>query len=898
MVRNGYITALADSYNDYIWYTQQQSLNCNWPTTVRHMVNYISGDSLLPYPPMTDIWRVFSVNVWLTILTAFIVMITIGSLHDKIIRKGDHMSFFRNAWIFMKASMLIGERTLGHSNWLYILWLISIMPLAYIMQNDLTAQMTNRPVKHMNNIDDLVADNRYNIYVDTLVNELANASATDTLYDRFNLARAIEWGNRIVTLHLAEPNVLALLSTLCYGPQLYAYVDQVDLIRKLPADKKQFYTLNFYDLSIDELPANVFGGLQFEQIYIQGSTALTRVHRLAFNGTDTYSTKLYIVGSPLTDTMDKDWDLFGAIHKLPVSGHQNLSEVYIIWNPRLKSIAAHAFDELPALKQLFLSNNAIQSVGGHAFAVAGNHSDDQLVQIYLDSNSLTSDSFGVGALAATIPVSGGYHINYYSNNLAVSQRRMLSTGEIQPLYVPEPGYNLFEAIRATTTLISIQIYGSNLTKVPRDAFRSHPNIVNIDMANNPIAAIEPHAFDNTTMLQYMVFSNDHLATLPADAFNVGEEKYREIEVHLEGNNLNKVNLTGATFAHINGYVNLYLYNNGFQYLNETVFTAFLLSKPHNKIYSDTDCKHKAFLFVLTALINCVVGNNSACPDTPIRPPCKYIDGGTYCDIECKGPAFITKILTDLNSRLPIGQKLFRKLYLSNTQIEELPAKAFGGIQFSEINIQELYQLRRVNIDAFDGTALSITTLFISWTPVTEVATNGSDLFAAIDMLKYLESLYLGATNVTTLPSMSVSGLRNLRYIYFNHNPLKYVDANAFNNLHSLSLLEFTESPAQRVAAYAFTIGQNTTAQALRIDFSPQPNDPFDIRSLESIGCATTLSLGKGSMKYLNRIEFETFFSANVKNTVFDVDIDCADSRNQWIVQKYPHVWKDLKCSTI
>ena len=44
---------------------------------------------------------------------------------------------------------------LGYRNYLYILWVFSIVPIIDIIQNDLTARMVNRDVLNIDKIDDI-----------------------------------------------------------------------------------------------------------------------------------------------------------------------------------------------------------------------------------------------------------------------------------------------------------------------------------------------------------------------------------------------------------------------------------------------------------------------------------------------------------------------------------------------------------------------------------------------------------------------------------------------------------------------------------------------------------------------------------------------------------------------
>ncbi|CAG2104939.1 unnamed protein product [Medioppia subpectinata] len=293
----------------------------------------------------------------------------------------------------------------------------------------------------------------------------------------------------------------------------------------------------------------------------------------------------------------------------------------------------------------------------------------------------------------------------------------------------------------------------------------------------------------------------------------------------------------------------------------------------------------------------VYGKYATCPDdVPIKSPCSYFDSPKSCDILCSGNENfdIKATLEDLSHRLPIDKKQFRRLELSNKVIEQLPANTFSGLQFSQIYINGAINLKRIHNEAFNGTASTITYVYIK-APVTETATNDSVLFGAINALKGLQTLYLVGTGVKTLPTRMLSGLTNLRSVTMHNNPLKLIYPNAFDNLPSLRAVEFYNSPIDYVSEHAFTVGCNTSAQHLAIYFRPQLIDSFDSRAFESIGCQTNIHLMSGSMKYLNRNVFEVFLNDNTLNAVFDTDIDCADSRNQWIKDKYPREWQHLDC---
>ncbi|CAG2176110.1 unnamed protein product [Oppiella nova] len=184
-----------------------------------------------------------------------------------------------------------------------------------------------------------------------------------------------------------DPGILPLYRSIeCKGDQpinLTALFQR--LSHELKADEKDYLYFMLFNKAVDVLPANVFADITFQHVELDGKN-LTKVHRLALNGTQDTLKSLENLNLPLVDG-NGDWDVFKAINlahnlsdvtllytnltKIPdnaLQSHPSLERIEILMSPSLTSIGRNAFKNLTKVE--FISIEAhVKDIGDEAFAV-------------------------------------------------------------------------------------------------------------------------------------------------------------------------------------------------------------------------------------------------------------------------------------------------------------------------------------------------------------------------------------------------------------------------------------------------------------------------------------------------------------------------------------------------
>ncbi|CAG2176829.1 unnamed protein product, partial [Oppiella nova] len=194
---------------------------------------------------------------------------------------------------------------------------------------------------------------------------------------------------------LVDPGILPFYRSIyCKGDQpinLTALFQR--LSHELKADEKDYLFFMQFNDAVDVLPANVFADITFQNVELDGKK-LTKVHRLALNGTQDTLKNLY-THSPLVDG-DGDWDVFKAINlaanlyyinlaytnltKIPdnaLQSHPSLQRIDIALSPSLTSIGSNAFKNLTKVESIRIEGY-VKDIGDEAFAVSHVSTDQPL----------------------------------------------------------------------------------------------------------------------------------------------------------------------------------------------------------------------------------------------------------------------------------------------------------------------------------------------------------------------------------------------------------------------------------------------------------------------------------------------------------------------------------------
>ena len=251
--------------------------NCTRPVYMTNLINIISFNTYQPLPPIIDIWKSLDTNVWYFIISSLFVFIIINKLRDKYqYSKHKNYSVFTYLWIYFKPLLGIHEHRVF--NYLYISWIICLIPLTEILRNKLLANLVTRPFINLHTIDDIL-DDRVDVYTDpytygqlnstgfikSLHNNTFNAKLlqlvryklkrfespdsiqdnlkyldhTDLIYDKMKYTVLVvdeilgdigyPYAARIASVHSGQSYLPALITALCYAPQ-FTFINETNIM--------------------------------------------------------------------------------------------------------------------------------------------------------------------------------------------------------------------------------------------------------------------------------------------------------------------------------------------------------------------------------------------------------------------------------------------------------------------------------------------------------------------------------------------------------------------------------------------------------------------------------------------------------------------------------------------
>ena len=112
MIKSGDLTAIDRTPMDYIWETQTNyTLNCSKPLYMSYLLNHISANVKKDLPPILDIWKGLETRVWYLIMSAFLIILLIDKMTNKILNKNIKLSLFGYIWIYCKPLLRVPENT-------------------------------------------------------------------------------------------------------------------------------------------------------------------------------------------------------------------------------------------------------------------------------------------------------------------------------------------------------------------------------------------------------------------------------------------------------------------------------------------------------------------------------------------------------------------------------------------------------------------------------------------------------------------------------------------------------------------------------------------------------------------------------------------------------------------
>ena len=444
-------------------------------------------------------------------------------------------------------------------------------------------------------------------------------------------------------------------------------------------------------------------------------------------------------------------------------------------SPDLETVPANAFSEMPHLRDLYLTDNAINTLHPNAFGdlselealnLTYNHIKILEEGVFSGLSSLTSLVLQNNALAEVNPgvfdaLTSLTYLALQSNNIAD-----LDAGTFNKL----------------TGLTSLILSENELSSVHADLFDGLTSLQYLSLDNNELSSVDADLFDGLTSLQHLYFSNNELSSVDADLFD-GFTSLQYLDLH--GNNLSSVD--ADLFDGLTNLLDLSLDGNELSSVDADLFdglTSLQKLRLHNNELTNVD----ADLFDgLTNLLWLLLHDNSIS-----TLPATVFDGLTSLQwLRLDG-----NNLSGVHADLFDGLTSLRWLYLYDNSISTLPATVFD--EPTSLSYLWLYDNDLTSLDA---------DLFGSLTSLNDLDLHGNHLSSLdadlFDGLTNLQYLLLDGNELTSLDADLFDGLTNLLWLFLHDNELTSLDADLFDGLTGLQRLRLDGNEFTTVDAALF-----------------------------------------------------------------------------------------------
>ncbi|CAG2164947.1 unnamed protein product [Oppiella nova] len=233
------------------------------------------------------------------------------------------------------------------------------------------------------------------------------------------------------------------------------------------------------------------------------------------------------------------------------------------------------------------------------------------------------------------------------------------------------------------------------------------------------------------------------------------------------------------------------------------------------------------------------------------------------------------------------------VYLRSPTVTELYSTLLSGVRTKSIYIENMYSLKTIDINAFNGTEKDIQRLEIRNTPVGQSLGPKHDMLKIIDKMDNLEHVIISNTSLETVSQFAFLNKEKLREIRMTGNKIKRIEPVAFQNLPQLSVLDLSNNTIDYIGTRAFVLSFEPTPDVKELELRLDNNNlndrsfdgehVFDSNYGTSFNPAVWLVLdGNNLINTLSKDIFMPYFNANPMNTI-TVNIECGDCSNYWLV---------------
>jgi hypothetical protein len=295
---------------------------------------------------------------------------------------------------------------------------------------------------------------------------------------------------------------------------------------------------------------------------------------------------------------------------------------------------------------------------------------------------------------------------------------------------------------------------------------------------------------------------------------------------------------------------------------------------------------RKLLVLSVSILVLTKSSNGVCPLDEVTEPCTC----AFDNFVCAGNTIVNyKTLFDRISKdLTPAQKMFHSLTLSNEAITEIVDDEFRDLVFTEINIKNAKNLKRIYPHAFTNIADYIE-IFQQSGPslLGDEDAFVPELFQALSSLVNVRIITLGQTKIKFIPDNAFSNINQnkLTHLEINSGMIAKVGDYAFYYLNSLTYLKLEKQQLNHIAQHAFDLEKSSTSTLeVHLNDNLIEDSGIEINAFVGTKRPLLLNLANNVLTHLKEDIFKPILTANANTKVYVTgnQFRC-NCLNEWLV---------------
>lgn len=205
----------------------------------------------------------------------------------------------------------------------------------------------------------------------------------------------------------------------------------------------------------------------------------------------------------------------------------------------------------------------------------------------------------------------------------------------------------------------------------------------------------------------------------------------------------------------------------------------------------TNMTRRTIVMVLIQLVVASSYLSAICPDSNDIRPCTCDDEGLQC-LKLNNSGLMRVF------RAPAELKAIRRVWVFQTNLTELPTKAFGDYIIRDLYL-DLNQISHVESGAFGEATKTLQSLSLTRNLLKSFP------FEDLKSMKKLKQLGLGHNQLVKIESMALPPSDSLESIDLSHNMIEVIEPNAFAQLFEVSLIDLSKNRLKTIGPHALAV---------------------------------------------------------------------------------------------